>query len=661
VRWGLLAVGVLVAASLPWPGLLPAVAAENPSAANVYAGDAHAANSGTGVRHHALRLVSDANVPQHRAGWEVGPGAGYTLFYREWATGVGVPGGPDGDADDVCRLEIYDGNSGTVVRTLRSATTCPANTTSYTVFCTSDGTSSGSPRAGTFRLRVIVTAKTGGIAVYDVDSDTQDKGAIRCGTTISSIAHDAYPAGSTYAYTVAGESAAWTVTLTAASTNQVRKYNAVVLDNAGSIPSGFTSTSITQTAGATTFATSKAVSDSWPASAASYGLRVTITDTSPLTGVKWTHIHSVTAPVIMDSSAQVNRPSFYDVDPRITATHLLQVNSASFASPPMATDIGMTRFNDDIGYYATRYTNARGEGLSGASFAFTSTLQDNGLVLAADTGTGLTIGTQGGQAGWSTLRTWNNGAPLGGYTKTVDVTAPSTIDNDAHLLSTTAAYTLSLPDVEATYTGADPLTVYALYNASSGLVHIAIHSRLLNGDARLDVEDEVFFDAYNADHDLVADDQAVLEQSDGDGAYIATWDPPGNGLYEVVAHTTNPEGGNPVGAHTLVLVQNSTIADLENATMNVDLSSSYFQDTLAPLIIFLVAFFYAWYRCHVTGAKWLFAIVVLALGVLSLAVPGAEPYSLGIAVVTVIALALLMLIVNRFGIKEAGAQGKDGI
>ena len=132
---------------------------------------------------------------------------------------------------------------------------------------------------------------------------------------------------------------------------------------------------------------------------------------------------------------------------------------------------------------------------------------------------------------------------------------------------------------ETIYTGSDPLTVFALYDAGEDLVHVSIASRFLDGTARLDAEDEIFLDVYDSTNALVLDDQAVVELLEGDGAYAATFEPTAAGLYLVVAHTTDPVSGDPVGAHNIVLVGASALNEttltsivinaLENAIMDI--------------------------------------------------------------------------------------------
>lgn len=486
---------------------------ENPSNANVYAGDACYTGTGAGgSRTVAIRVVNDALTCQHRTAWEVAPGGSYTVYYRTFTTGGSPPALPSGDADDVCKIEAYEDNTGTVLQTFRSATTCPANQASFTGWCTTNGASGGTPYAGTLRLRIEAIDKTAGVPTgLNGNSDTAvNKGAIRCGMDVTSISYNSYPAGSTFAYTVAGETMTCTVAHTRAPANQVR--TAVIKTTDGSDAS-IQSSSFTITSAATSSAASFTLSDAYPAAATTGGCQFDGFGNSVLTGVHWTHINAVTSPVTAPDSYTARRSAFFAFDPRVTVTHLVQVNSASFATPPMSADIGTTRTLPDVGYIATRFTNARGEGLTGSTLAYTRTLQDHAHVLSADslTCTSSCIGTQGGQAGWGSLFLWNAGGPIGQWDKAVDITGPSTIDSDSHLISGTQTLTLALPDDAGGFPG-DPLDVDCADTARpGGVIGCTITASLIDGSARTGDAAHIAVNVYNPSNTAVATAQTVTE------------------------------------------------------------------------------------------------------------------------------------------------------
>ncbi|MHB1261344.1 MAG: hypothetical protein ACYC2H_06475 [Thermoplasmatota archaeon] len=591
---GVLVLGVLVVPNNPIVG---EAGAENPSNANVYAGDAHrGATVGTGTRHHAFRIVSDSNAASHRSGWEVAPGAGKTVYYEEWVSGTGAPLGPNGDVGaDSCRLEVYQDNGATLQRNYFDDDECPAGHTAFTVYCTTDGTSTGTPMAGTLRLRVIAVSKTAGLTVYTADSDAEDKGAIRCGLDADAITMNAYPAGSpaTFAFTIAGESMTPTVAHTQAPTQQVRTAQISTLDAAGAV---IQTNSVTLTAGATSTASTFTLTDAYPAAATSAGARLTLTGNSVLTGVKWAHIGAATAPVAEPTDATAQRSNFYNADPRVTVTHLLQVNSGSFSSPPMGGDIGDTRTLPDIGYIATRFTNARGEGLSGSTLAYTRTLQDSGAVLAVDTTTcsSSCIGTQGGEAGWSPLFLWNAGGPLGQWNKAVDVTGPSAIDSNSHLLTSTQTLFLELPEGGGTIyvnstSVADPLTVNAAYG--DGTLMLAIQSMLLDARALEGVAELIDIDIWDLAGDLVVDSANPVEVGLGSYRYENATFP--DGIYFIRTTTPHPDNGT-VGADNVVVVDNNLADHRDNSlelTMNNDFAGFGF-DGFAFALFWLVGLVY---------------------------------------------------------------------
>jgi hypothetical protein len=98
----------------------------------------------------------------------------------------GVVGGPQ--APTTLELRFYWDSVTTPFRTINVLSTCVDVGNSFTdvgdMYCTSDGTSGGSPRFGLMRIQIHV-ASTGGIAPYDVNSDTSNQagttyGIIRC-------------------------------------------------------------------------------------------------------------------------------------------------------------------------------------------------------------------------------------------------------------------------------------------------------------------------------------------------------------------------------------------------------------------------------------------------------------------------------------------------
>lgn len=343
-----------------------AAASDTPAGDNVVGG--RAAVHIDGVLESPILCLDTGNIvgvncnvdPADDSTWTFAPGSSATL---EWGgfDGNAAPNLPTGDdANDLCRLTVLADNGATVIRTLHSATTCPALGTTFDYRLTTTGTSAGTPVAGTFRLRIEIRDFTAGVAQYQVDSDsdcadcipeTTFRGAIRAGMDVTAVTHSGYPSGSVHAYTVPTESMGFVVSHTPAQPNQASRAVQVktVTDAQTVIETVSTSAETDGTTGA-----SYQVTETYPAARTTLGIEWTITGNSALTGLKWTHINAVTGPVVADGEFEARRPALFDVDPRITATHLIKMNDNAFDSPPMSGDDCCTRLTSDLAFFATR-------------------------------------------------------------------------------------------------------------------------------------------------------------------------------------------------------------------------------------------------------------------------------------------------------------------
>lgn len=93
-------------------------------------------------------------------------------------------------------------------------------------------------------------------------------------------------------------------------------------------------------------------------------------------------------------------------------------------------------------------------------------------------------------------------------------------------------------------------------------------------------------------------------------------------------------------------------------------SSSGTHDQDWSVILLIVAFGYAWYRAHITGWKWLWAVVILAVGCLTMTLPVVQQFTLAATIATIVSAALVMLVINRFGIHaatESAQAARDNI
>lgn len=546
---------LLLLVALPTPLIRQAQASDNPSGPDVFAGDAYTrspASATGGLLHFRLGLVADTTNQNgvHRSGWAITPGTLTTITFSTWTTGISPPLPPDGDGTDTCVGEIVQDNGATVETTLFTGTTCPANAATYSWTPTT---------AGTFRIRVRVVQSNELVNNYNINSDNggiHDKGALRIGLAVISLTHGGYPAGSTHAYTVAGENIGVTHSHTAIAGGQSTTNAHLRITDASNAAIKTSTVALTGTSATDNFP----VDDTFPAASTSAGAEIHIhpSFTSSLTGVRWTHVATATAPTTVVDEFLARRANFINVDPRVTATHLLQADN-TFSTPPMSeNDPDDARYSDGLGYVATRFTNARGEGLAGASFQFSSNLYDTPQVIGTTEHlrTGLTIGTQGGEAGWGPLRLFNDGAPIGSWTKTADITAPSTIDADTHLVAATKTYTVNSPVGGGEGMG-DPLKVFVspLQVAPEGTVHFAASEAFLDGTARTMNAADTLVYVYDPSGDLVVNGGATTEIHAG--IYLHTYTlnaTPELGHWVVVIETSDPTTMDPVTTSNTFLV-----------------------------------------------------------------------------------------------------------
>lgn len=114
---------------------------------------------------------------------------------------------------------------------------------------------------------------------------------------------------------------------------------------------------------------------------------------------------------------------------------------------------------------------------------------------------------------------------------------------------------------ETVYTGADPLTIYA-GGLSNGTVPVAVHSRFLNGEARIGAAASIFVSVFDwPTMNPVVTGAAVVEvdSTNAPGAYAYNFTPPYSGAFLVTANTTDVDS-NPIGAHNVIDVSSSDIA-----------------------------------------------------------------------------------------------------
>lgn len=124
------------------------------------------------------------------------------------------------------------------------------------------------------------------------------------------------------------------------------------------------------------------------------------------------------------------------VDPRVIAGHHFQVDDDVFGLSK--NEASKQMLSTQSGFLWTRITGARGTGINSITLTQTLDPSNPGTTVSGSSSTS----TQDSQAGWSGRLDWTAVKPGGSWAKSVDITAPSDIDADTHLLSGTDTLTM---------------------------------------------------------------------------------------------------------------------------------------------------------------------------------------------------------------------------
>lgn len=351
---------------------------------------------------------------------------------------------PD-DTDTLTLRYVDDG--GNIIRSVTLNNTTFPQTDTF--FFTANGASGGGNRCGTIEIKLQATKTTGGPTnTYDVETDgspntppstfttTQlDRGWIRGTTTlVESISNISLGGGKS---TPAEYDESLFVRLTAGDTSYIARALSVSISNTTPSLSGNTNST---TAAQRDVTFSGVVDNRFPASVQTAAVSETVPNAT-LTGLPDFTFSSVT-----DDSISV--------DPRLTCTHLLQLDDNSFGTPPMSKNSAAgQRLTSQIGYISTNLRAARGtltgnaitEGKNtnstGTAINIHTSLQDQAQAVTAITQDG-DLGTRGGEAGWMGFMQWTSALPGGTWNKTVTINSPSDITGASYLLNSTVSYTL---------------------------------------------------------------------------------------------------------------------------------------------------------------------------------------------------------------------------
>lgn len=373
----------------------------------------------TGTR----RWEGDAVVQDTAAGSSV------VVTLTHTTTGVTPPQPPDG-----FELSVRLDNVATQVRLF----TLNASSASQTVtfFFTSDGTSGGTALAGTVRMRLRAFRNTGlGANQYDVTSDNGQFGS----------AANVYPTGGSlgaadwgylrgtdasitedFSNTSLGGApvapAEYDESLFVRTTSGVGSFTARALTVA--LSAGSVSGSTNSTTSATrdvTFA--NVVDDRFPAASTSVGVTVTVPNAA-LTGLPdWT-ITATTDDTLI-------------VDPRLTQALHFQVDDNVWGLSKH--DSTKQMLSTQSGFLWAKFTAARGTLKSG----ITANLSLDPALPGSTVGPTSFVSDANGVAG---PLEWTASKPGGSWAWTADITAPSDIDADTHLLTPTDTVTMLVVD-----------------------------------------------------------------------------------------------------------------------------------------------------------------------------------------------------------------------
>jgi len=317
------------------------------------------------------------------------------------------------------------------------------NTQNFTFFFTDTGLTGGAARAGTVKLKLRAINTTGVSAVnYNVNTDanpadtfgtgntntvgTRNKGWIR-GTTTSAAAASNVALGGAKTEPAKYHDSLF-VRHTLGATLYTSRALTVALSNTTPSLSGSTNSATSGNYDATF---SSAVTNRYPASAAASVTNVSAPNAT-LTGTPDFTVTQTTDSI--------------NVDPRITFTPLMQVNTAAFSTPPFSSNVtSHQRLSSDLAFLAWNARDSRGSqagstisgGVNG--LAWTQHLRDVGNLIADQT-QAVTSQTQGGEAGWNdSFQAWSSSLPGGTWNFTAVITT-----SDATGLESGAATTYSL-------------------------------------------------------------------------------------------------------------------------------------------------------------------------------------------------------------------------
>ncbi|MHB8671093.1 MAG: hypothetical protein ACYDAD_11165 [Acidimicrobiales bacterium] len=427
-------------------------------------GEAHSARASTGTADPGADVV----VPSSDQTFELAAGASIVVHS---AIHLRTPAATPTAGDIKLWVEFLDDNTAAGIGTgaLLSVNTITQAApltlgalyagTDVTFFATSDGTSTGTPKAGTFRIRVrmeyaqvTADATNGG---YRVDSDANitltgtpntwtsppavaDKGYLRAGVALAPIGIN--PAGTTGA-----PPATWgwqdKVRLNAtASVGVLASETAatVAVRTAAAATPGTAVRTETITVGSgTTWADAAGMGFLDKTDPASFVVVLGAPSNSALSGRPFTHFTSApagwTLGAVDGGSTSTGAVSVASATQTLDATvyfdSLMQLNDNVFGTPPLSKNITPhQRLATDLGFFAFRCKDTRGNLSNTPAISWTESLSDIKGLVSPKTRNVAAQATQGGEAGWSDaflIADATTNLPGGSWTHKAVISAPA--------------------------------------------------------------------------------------------------------------------------------------------------------------------------------------------------------------------------------------------
>lgn len=324
-----------------------------------------------------LSVVNDAT-------WENNAGLCIDLYYFDTTTGAVPPAAPN----KVTVKVMFDTSTTNTIRTFQLNGAEPASGTKFTFCFTNDGTSTGTPRAGTYRLYLNLVKDDGnglpGNTNYNIDTDGVatvgtipgghfDKGALRGRQFVSALSRSAYPSGTTFAYGAAGDEAA-TITGVFTQPNgdgNVECMNTGVLDDATQAVGALGA--VVDVDAVTSLAQPHTVDTTFPVANSPYrAILETGKCNAALTALPWTWFAASGhgAGLVRDSNTLIHATSTFNIDPRIVpdsdgAGTYATADNIWLTKLGSSSGLATTNFNRGETAYGEGYVlNARGEQLT---------------------------------------------------------------------------------------------------------------------------------------------------------------------------------------------------------------------------------------------------------------------------------------------------------